>query len=99
MTAVNIKNKKDKKEFPILVYPEKCTGCRMCQMRCSIRNLDEFNPFKSYITIVRDHGKRTLSLNFANECTWCGYCARFCSYGALVLRKSVEIENGERKVG
>jgi carbon-monoxide dehydrogenase iron sulfur subunit len=94
MTAAQTKAKKESKKFPILVYPEKCTGCRTCQVRCSIRQLDEFNPFKSYIIIARDHGKRTTSLNFTDDCTWCGYCARYCSYGALVLRKSAAKEGG-----
>jgi Fe-S-cluster-containing dehydrogenase component len=93
MIANKKKAKREGKEFPILVYPEKCTGCRMCQVRCSIRYLGEFNPFKSYIIVARDHGKRTVSVDFTDDCTWCGYCARFCSYGALVLRKSVKSEN------
>jgi Fe-S-cluster-containing dehydrogenase component len=93
MIANKKKAKREGREFPILVYPEKCTGCRMCQVRCSIRYLGEFNPFKSYIIVARDHGKRTTSVDFTDDCTWCGYCARFCSYGALVLRKSVKSEN------
>jgi Fe-S-cluster-containing dehydrogenase component len=96
MIANKKKAKREGKEFPILVYPEKCTGCRMCQVRCSIRYLGEFNPFKSYIIVARDHGKRTVSVDFTDDCTWCGYCARFCSYGALVLRKSVKSENEGR---
>jgi len=93
MTVAKTKAKRKSKEFPILVYPEKCTGCRTCQVRCSIRYLGEFNPFKSYIIVARDHGKRTTSLDFTDDCTWCGYCARFCSYGALVLKKSAKLEN------
>lgn len=92
--TVETKSKREGKQFPILVYPEKCTGCRTCQVRCSIRELDEFNPFKSHIVITRDHGKRTTALNFTEDCTWCGYCARYCSYGALVLKKSAEKEGG-----
>ena len=88
MTPASIKIKRKGKEFPLLAYPEKCTGCRTCQVMCSIRYLDEFNPFKSYIIVTRDHGIRTTSLDFTDDCTGCGYCARFCSYGALVLKKS-----------
>ncbi len=92
MTVAREKAKREAKEFPILVYPEKCTGCRTCQVMCSIRYLDEFNPFKSYIIVTRDHGIRTTSLDFTDDCTWCGYCARFCPYGALVLKKSVKFD-------
>lgn len=79
--------KRKGKECPILLYPEKCTGCRLCQLRCSIRQLGEFNPEKSYITVTRDHGIRTARLELTDDCTWCGYCTRFCNYGALELRK------------
>jgi ferredoxin len=75
------------RECPILLYPEKCTGCRNCQIRCSIRQLGEFNPARSYIVVKRDHGIRTSYLGFTDDCTWCGYCARFCAYGALKLKK------------
>jgi Fe-S-cluster-containing dehydrogenase component len=96
MTAAGTKIKRDSKEFPILVYPEKCAGCRTCQVMCSIRNLGEFNPLKSYIIVTRDHGIRTTSINFTDDCVWCGYCARFCSYGAMVLKKAVKSDEEGR---
>jgi len=79
-------------ECPILVYPGKCTGCRTCQVRCSIRQIEEFNPMKSYIIIRREHGIRTTHIELTDDCTWCGYCARFCAYGALELKKSAKKE-------
>jgi len=87
MMASGTKEKRDAKDFPMLVYPEKCTGCRTCQVMCSIRYLGEFNPLKSFIVVNRDHGKRTTSIDFTDDCTWCGYCARFCPYDALILKK------------
>jgi ferredoxin len=96
MAAARTKLKREAREFPIQAYPEKCTGCRTCQVMCSIRNLEEFNPLKSYIIVARDHGIRTTFLNFTDDCTWCGYCARFCPYGALVLKKSVQ---SDKEVG
>jgi ferredoxin len=95
MAGVKTKAKKESREFPILVYPEKCAGCITCQVMCSVRHLGEFNPLKSYIRVIRDHGIRTTSLDFTEDCTWCGYCARFCNYGALVLKKSARLENEE----
>ena len=70
-------------DLPIRVETEKCTGCRTCQVRCSVINLGEFNPFKSFITITRDHGKRTTNLRFSDECKNCGLCISVCNYGAL----------------
>ena len=84
--------KRKGKECPILMYPEKCTGCKVCQIRCSIRELGEFNPNKAYIVINRDHGTRTSSMFLTDDCTWCGYCTRYCTYGALELKKSAKGE-------
>jgi NADPH-dependent glutamate synthase beta subunit-like oxidoreductase len=70
-------------DLPIRVEVDKCAGCRMCQARCSILNLGEFNPFKSYITITRDHAVRTTGIDFSIECKNCGQCVAVCNYGAL----------------
>ena len=70
-------------DLPIRIEADKCAGCRMCQVRCSILNLGEFNPFKSYITVTRDHAVRTSGLDFSGECTNCGQCIAVCNYGAL----------------
>ena len=70
-------------DLPIRVEADKCVGCRTCQVRCSVAYLGEFNPFKSNITITRDHGKRTTSLQFSDECKNCGLCIAVCNYGAL----------------
>lgn len=83
------RKRREGKEFPILVYPDKCTGCRICQLWCSFRYLGMFNPLKSYIVIGRDHGLRTSSIEVTEDCTWCGECARYCAWGALVLKKAV----------
>ena len=70
-------------DLPIKVEPEKCAGCRSCQVRCSIINLGEFNPFKSNITITREHATRTTGLEFSDECKNCGQCIAVCNYGTL----------------
>ena len=28
----------------IAVNPDKCTGCRLCELACSLKNTGEFNP-------------------------------------------------------
>lgn len=38
----------------LLVYPEKCTGCRVCEIICSFHHYKEFNPLKSRIRIIKD---------------------------------------------
>ena len=70
-------------DLPIRIEADKCAGCRMCQVRCSVLNLGEFNPFRSYITITRDHAVRTTGIDFSSECKNCGQCIAVCNYGAL----------------
>ncbi len=70
-------------DLPIRIEVDKCSGCRTCQVRCSAINLGEFNPFKSCITLTRDHAIRTTDLQFSDECKNCGLCIAVCNYGAL----------------
>lgn len=75
------------------VDPRKCTGCRTCQVRCSIINLGEFNPFKSYLKIIRDHALITTEIVFSDECKNCGLCVSVCNYGALFWEEGKRIKH------
>ena len=71
--------------FEITTYPENCTGCLMCQMRCSFAFTGRFNPAQARVLIQRPvTGGRGIS--FTDECTDCGLCARVCVYGAIRLQ-------------
>ncbi len=37
----------------LLIDPDKCTGCRMCVMACSLNKTDTFNPVRSRISIAK----------------------------------------------
>lgn len=37
----------------ILVDPNKCTGCRLCELVCSVKNEGVSNPIKSRIQVVK----------------------------------------------
>ncbi|MDP6178469.1 MAG: 4Fe-4S dicluster domain-containing protein [Desulfatiglandales bacterium] len=39
-------------EKVIVVEPDKCTGCKVCEMICSLHHEDEINPIKSRIHIT-----------------------------------------------
>jgi len=38
----------------LVVEPERCTGCRMCELVCSFYHVGVFNPRRARITVVRD---------------------------------------------
>ena len=73
----------------IVSDPERCAGCLMCQMRCSYRFTQAFNPSKSRIEILRQpgKGKREFRIDFREDCDQCGLCAKHCTYGALSRRE------------
>ncbi|RLF98060.1 MAG: hypothetical protein DRN49_06520, partial [Thaumarchaeota archaeon] len=41
----------------LLVDVDKCTGCRLCELICSIQHYRVFNPRRSRITVIRDDEK------------------------------------------
>lgn len=78
----------DRKGLPLLTYPEKCTGCLICELRCSLRFARAFDLYRSAIQIRRQvGGEYEFSIAFTDVCDNCGICARFCPYGALESTK------------
>lgn len=75
---------KGKKGPPIEIYEERCVGCYICALRCSLRLEKAFNPAKARIKIRRLVNANTeYSISFTEECDNCGICVRHCPYGAL----------------
>jgi carbon-monoxide dehydrogenase iron sulfur subunit len=66
----------------ITVSPERCTGCRMCELACSMKNTGEFNPTRSRINVVAYDESYCLPF----MCFQCEkpYCAEVCPKGAIV---------------
>ena len=73
---------------PIEVHIDRCTGCLICQLRCSLRFEKAFNPSKARIRVRRLVGADTeYAIAFENDCDNCGICVRQCPYGALIQEK------------
>lgn len=66
----------------IEVKTERCNGCRMCELACSIKKLGEFNPARSRIHVVGFEDE----FCFPTTCFHCeqAYCTEACSASALV---------------
>ena len=73
-----------RKGLPISADASKCTGCLICELRCSLRFEKGFNPAKAAIVIRRQvQSANEYDISFTDRCDSCGICARYCSYGAL----------------
>lgn len=74
----------ESRSVEILITPERCAGCLMCQMRCSYRFTKTFNPSQSRVEVLRrPEGKREFTVELREGCDRCGICATHCTYGAL----------------
>jgi carbon-monoxide dehydrogenase iron sulfur subunit len=66
----------------IKVDPQRCTGCRSCEIACSFENLGECNPSRARIHIISD---RIRGINLPLVCQQCrdAPCKAACPTGAL----------------
>jgi len=68
----------------LMVDPSKCTGCRTCEMACSLHHEKMCSPVLSRIRIVKFEAQ---GVNFPNVCSHCSkpQCIPACLQGAISL--------------
>ena len=52
----------------LVAYPQKCTGCRICEQWCSQTHSGEMNPAKARLAIHRVHDR---AINIPVACSQC----------------------------
>ena len=62
--------------------PQKCIGCRLCEIWCSIEHFGAINPKKSNIRIFRDHEKQIDVAHYCHQCEDTP-CIDACNFDAL----------------
>ena len=65
-------------EKVLIVDVDKCTGCRICELVCSMAKQGEFNPKKSYIRVMRNKEMDINMVNLSTKCVFCGECTTCC---------------------
>lgn len=64
----------------LVAIPERCTGCRRCELACSFAHYKVMNPAKSAIHVIRDPHAPIDAPIF---CMQCGLCIDSCPQKAL----------------
>ena len=74
------------KEGPekILMFDgDKCTGCKVCELACSMAKSGEYRPQKSYIQVLKNWEMDVNIVTLDLHCDACGECVRWCSPKAI----------------
>src|SRR5512141_862039 len=74
-----------RKEFPMRLYVDsgKCSGCRACQVACSLNLFHENNPKKAALNLAPHFPAP--GVYEMKVCTQCGDCAAACPSEAIKL--------------
>ncbi len=70
-------------EQVIVVRAELCTGCRDCELACSVRQTGTFNPSRSRVQVMKDETTGTVLPVLCLQCD-VPLCRQACPVGALV---------------
>jgi carbon-monoxide dehydrogenase iron sulfur subunit len=66
----------------LVVNIKRCTGCRSCELACSIRHTTTFNPRRSRIQILRDEARNVILPVVCLHCEQ-PLCIEACPTGAI----------------
>jgi anaerobic carbon-monoxide dehydrogenase iron sulfur subunit len=69
----------------LIVDADKCTGCRICELVCSISHHGEFNPKKSYVRVIKNKEMDINIITVSTKCDYCGECIESCLPEALTF--------------
>lgn len=71
-------------EKVLIVDADKCTGCRVCELICSMAKHGEYNPQKSYIRVLKNREMDVNIVAVDPRCdSSCNLCVKGCLPGAI----------------
>jgi len=88
-------------EEVLIIDGEKCTGCRVCELVCSMARSGEYHPQNSYIKIMR-HTELDVNIPVIRfGCNLCHKCIEWCFPKAIrfVTVEEAAITRKKSKIG
>ena len=67
----------------LIIDADKCTGCKVCELTCSMQKFGEYNPKKSFIKVLRNKEMDVHLVALTTRCDFCGECVEACMPGAI----------------
>jgi len=88
-------------EKVLIVDTDRCTGCRICELVCSVVKQGEFKPSASYIRVMRNKEMDVNVVALSTKCDYCGECVEWCMPEAIkfVSRQEAIVKWKGVKVG
>jgi Fe-S-cluster-containing hydrogenase component 2 len=80
----------------LLIRPEKCTNCRTCELVCSFKHFDSFNPTLSAVAVI-DFAEDVVTVPMM--CLQCDdpACEKVCAVGAITVQADGKVVFNEDK--
>ena len=68
-----------------MVDADKCGGCQICELICSMEKFGEYNPEKSLIKVLKNQELHINIPAIRTGCDFCGKCVEWCLEGAITI--------------
>ncbi len=72
----------------LVIEPEKCTGCNVCELICSSFHFGEYNPSRAHIKVLKNKEMCVFVPALGVGCDLCNgqeMCARWCPEKVLTF--------------
>ena len=82
----------------IIVDPKKCSGCRLCEVNCSLVHEGKFNPRKARLRVRRTiYPKFDITINICRQCENAP-CQKICPAAAINRNAKTDVLEVDEKL-
>jgi formate hydrogenlyase subunit 6/NADH:ubiquinone oxidoreductase subunit I len=67
----------------LIFHGDQCTGCKICELTCSMTKFNEYNPGKSYIRVLKNWELDVNIVTLDLKCDFCNRCVSWCPTMAI----------------